>query len=448
MGDYLRVVSEFVAKTTYADIDPKILGHAKKVVYDTIGVIAAGAQEEEVKRLTQLLIDGDSTSGSTLIGQALKTNPLQAAFINGTAGTWLELDEGNQYARGHAAVHVLPAALAVGEVIGASGKDFLTAVTLGYEIACRVGKSSKLKMTMHPHGTWGTIGAAVAVGKLMKVNWEGMQRLINIASSLTLATSRRTMLEGGTVRNTYAGAGAYMGVLSYKLLKCGFTGELDGLKSVFGNVVSDVFDEEAFVANLGREYEIVKNYFKMYPCCRYVHASLDAVQKIVGRCSGEELHPEKIESIEVETYSLAAQLSDQKPSNMLAAKFSIPFCLASAIVFGSIWVENFQSDNLNDPRVRRLAERVFVKENSEFTAMMPRYRPSRVTVKLKDGRELTETVFVNKGDPEDPYSDEDLEGKFISLVKGIYGVEKAQEILRRIKQLDELANIRYLACEL
>ncbi len=295
---------------------------------------------------------------------------------------------------------------------------------------------------MHPHGSWGTIGAAVAIGKLMRANACQMKPLINIASSMTLATSRKTMLEGGTVRNLYAGVSGYMGILAYHLLMSGFTGEADGIGSVYGGVVSDSFSPEIMVEELGSRYEITRNYFKEYACCRYNHSSLDALYKIMGRQKGGKLDHESVDSVRVETYSLAAQLCDQKPDNMLAAKFSVPFAIATTIIHGNSGMESFLPDKVGQSEINQLAARVEVKENIEFTKMMPGQRPSRVSVKLKNGEILTETVFVSKGDIENPYSTPEIENKFLNLTTSVYGLKEAEGILDRTKGIERFNNIK------
>jgi 2-methylcitrate dehydratase PrpD len=442
VSEYLDQISRFVVKTNFEDFNKTVIEQAKKVVYDTIGAIADGAQQKEPKEMAKKLVPLSGHPSSTLIGQKKKIDPLNAALINGTAGTWLELDEGNQFARGHAGIHVVPATLAIGEEKRVSGKAFLTALVLGYEIACRIGIASRLRMTMHPHGSWGTIGGAVAVGKLMSINIDQMKTLINIASSMTLATSRKTMLEGGTVRNLYAGVSGYMGILAYYLLKSGFTGETDGIGSVYGGVVSDSFDPSVMVEELGSRYEITRNYFKQHACCRYNHSSLDALYRIMSQQKDGKLDPKDIEAIKVETYSLAAQLCSQNPENMLAAKFSIPFSIATTIIHGNSGVESFLPDKVRQPRIKALASRVEVVEKIEFTQMMPSRRPSCVTVRLKDGTTFTETVYISKGDIEDPYSTDELDTKFLYLTTPIYGKRKAKEILERTKKIETFRNIR------
>lgn len=442
MPEYLDQICDFVVKTNFKDLNATVIEQAKKVFYDTVGVIAAGAQQKELMEMAKNLAPFSKHPSSTLIGQKKKIDPLNAALINGTAGTWLELDEGNQFARGHAGIHVVPAVLAIGEEREISGKKLLTALVLGYEIACRIGIASKLKMTMHPHGSWGTIGGAVAVGKLMNVNVDQMKTLINIASSMTLATSRKTMLEGGTVRNLYAGVSGYMGILAYYLLKSGFTGETDGIGSVYGGVVSDSFDPSVMVEELGSRYEITRNYFKQHACCRYNHSSLDALYRIMSQQKDGKLDPKDIEAIKVETYSLAAQLCSQNPENMLAAKFSIPFSIATTIIHGNSGVESFLPNRVKRPDIQSLASRVEVEENSEFTQMMPSRRPSQVSIRLKDGKIFTETVYISKGDIEDPYSTQELENKFLNLTLSVYGMKKAKEILDRTKKIETVTNIK------
>jgi 2-methylcitrate dehydratase PrpD len=297
-------------------------------------------------------------------------------------------------------------------------------------------------MTMHPHGSWGTIGAAVTVGKLMKLDIDQMRELINISSSMTLATSRKTMLEGGTVRNLYAGVSGYMGILAYHLLMSGFTGEADGIGSVYGGVVSDSFSPEIMVDELGSRYEITRNYFKEYACCRYNHSALDALYRIMSQQKEGKLDPKNIESIKVETYSLAAQLCGNAPENMLAAKFSVPFAIGTTIIHGHSGVESFLPDQVGRPEIKSLASRVEVEEKPEFTQMMPSRRPSSVTVRLKDGSTFTETVYISKGDIEDPYSTDELETKFLNLTTPIYGKGRAKEILEQTKKLETFRNIR------
>jgi 2-methylcitrate dehydratase PrpD len=438
MPEYLDKVVSYVCRANFNDLPQPVVSRAKEVLADTLSVIAAGAQEEEVKVLTKRLADPKAKQVASLIGAGTRTEPSKAALINGTAGTFLELDEGNQFGRGHPGVHVVPAALAVAEEARLPGRDLLTALILGYEIGTRIGIACKIRMSMHPHGTWGTVGAAVAVGKLMGYREGEMREMINVSSSLGLATSRRTMLEGGTVRNVYSGASNFMGILAHQLVQSGFTGEADGLKTVYGSVVSDTFNPEVMTEELGSRFEIARNYFKMHACCRYNHGTLDALEKILAQ---RPLKADDIDSVEVETYSLAAQLCDRSPQNMLAAKFSIPFAVATLLVHGRTDVTCFAPQAVRSDAVQALAKRVEVKEDPKLTAMMPARRPSRVRVTLKSGEKLEAEVSMNKGDFEDPYGPEDLEKKYFSLSDPVWGRAKAEQVRSLVMTVEKVKDI-------
>jgi 2-methylcitrate dehydratase PrpD len=196
------------------------------------------------------------------------------------------------------------------------------------------------------------------------------------------------------------------------------------------------------VEALGSRYEITRNYFKEYACCRYNHSSLDALYKIMRQQKHGRLDPKDIESVRVETYSLAAQLCSKAPENMLAGKFSVPFAIATTIIHSHSGVESFLPDKIGRPEIKSLASRVEVEEKPEFTQMMPSRRPSQVTVRLKDGNTFTETVYMSKGDIEDPYSTDELDAKFLGLTTPIYGKRKAKEILEKTKTMETFRNLR------
>ena len=323
---WLKAWARFAKEASYDALPAEVVSRTRLVVLDCLGAIIAGRGEPEVGLAERRL------KRSGRIGK--RGSPLLTAFLDGTAGTMLEIDEGNQYARGHPGIHVVPAVLAAAQTKKVSGQQAIVAIALGYEIGARIGMASKLRVTMHPHGTWGTVGAAVSVAKVHRANAGDMASVINVASSLGLTTSRRTMLEGGTVRNTYAGFSNMLGLMAWDLVKSGFTGEADGIGSVYGGIAADGFDPQIMTEALGTRWEIARNYFKRHAACRYNHGALDALGSIIAKAGGR-LDPAMIEAIEVETYVWAAQLDHPEPANMLAAKFSMPFSLATYIVNGA-----------------------------------------------------------------------------------------------------------------
>jgi 2-methylcitrate dehydratase PrpD len=425
--EWLDAWAGFSAKLQFSDLPREVVDRTRLVLLDCLGAIIAGRSEPEVGGARRAL--------PALFGGGEEQSPLLQAFIGGTAGTMLEIDEGNQYARGHPGIHVVPAVLGLALRKAISGQDAIAAIALGYEIGARIGIASKLRVTMHPHGTWGTVGAALAVAKLHGASAQDTAAAINVASSFGLTTSRRTMLEGATVRNTYAGFSNMFGLLAWSLVQSGFTGERDGVAAVYGGIAADDWRPEEMTNQLGLRWEIARNYFKRHAACRYTHAALDALADITAQAGGR-LEAAAIERITVETYVWAAQLDHPAPANMLAAKFSLPFAIATTIVNGTASLDAFRDAARADPATRSLAARVTVTEDPALTALLPALRPARVTAHLKDGRILRAMAKTNKGDTEDPYSRTEVIAKFHEVATPSVGAERVREIEQFVESLD------------
>lgn len=434
-SQWLAEWGRFAANLTFHDLPAPVVARTKQVIFDCIGAIAAGMAEPEMQALVMRLGALDGIGSSQVIGSSKRLSASNAAFLGGTAGTMLELDEGNQYARGHPGIHVVPAALIAAARMGCSGEELITAVVLGYEIGARIGIACKLNVAMHPHGTWGTVGAAVAVARLHEADPEAMIETINVASSLGLTASRKTMLEGATVRNSFAGLSNKLGLLAWEMVAAGFGGERDGVATVYGTVAAGDFRPAAMTDELGERYEIARNYFKRHAACRYTHAALDALADIVKQAGGK-VDPQAVLGVDVATYVWAAQLDDPEPRTMLAAKFSLPFALATTLVHGRASIEAFRDAARADKVTRALASRVRVDEDPALTAMLPAARPARVTLRLADGRELTATAITNKGDTEDPYAADEVEAKFVDITSPLWGEAKAKRVIAAVKALD------------
>lgn len=417
-------LSEFLAALEWNKIPEEVQTQTHYVLMDTMGAMLAGSMEPEMQRLGRRL--AQTSRGSSLaLGVSSEVGAGMAAMLNGMSGTFLEMDEGHRRARGHPAVHVLPAIWAEAEQQGASGQDVLVALVAGYEVAARLGSATRLRSQMHPHGTWGVLGAAVGVGKLRGYRAEQFSQLINVASSLTLATSKHTMLEGGTVRNAYTGVGNQLGLMAADLVDTGFTGERHGVETIFGSVVSEEFDSDAMLEALGSRWEITRNYFKLHACCRYVHGALDALEAILAEHGDLPLH--EIESIEVSTYQIASELNGQAPDSMFGSKFSIPFGLATRLVTGSSGPASFTAEAVRNEQTLALARRVTVVEDPAFTARLPHERPAHVSVRLP-GRQLDAGVTYNRGDDVDPYTRTELELKFDALAQQALPANIVQEL--------------------
>ena len=443
MPAYLDRLSRFVCDTRLEDLEPSTVTAAKTVVLDTLGAMLAGSRLPENEKLAQLAAKTGGQGPATLLGQPGSATAVFAALSNATAGVALEMDEGNRLGGGHAAIHVLPAALAVAEERGASGREFLESVIAGYEVTSRIGTGTKVKKTVHSHGTWGTIGSAVATAKLMGFDPDQTTQAINIAASMSPANTWAPCMEGATVRNLYPGRSGFQGIMAAQLTLCGFTGLEDGPSDIYNNILGESFDAEAVVQELGvpGAYRIQRNYFKLHACCLYNHPVLDGVQTLLGR---EGFGAGDVERIRVETPAIAATMTDPEPANMLAAKFSLPYAVATAVVHNSTDITAFYPGRLEDPETLALARRVDVVTDPEMDLRRYDYPAAKVAILLKDGRTLTEDVTAHHGDTQNPASREELVGKFNFLAQDVLGEGGAARVVETVGYLDALENIREL----
>ena len=440
--DYLDQIAGFAAKLRWSDLPPEVVERAEWLLLDNLAVTLAAASEPRVRMAAAMLRRRGSQGRSVFWVDGSRGDAADAALVNATAACAHVLDEGHKYARGHVGTYVLPAVLAVAEEREADGRELITAIVAGYEIAARLGMACRVRESMHPSGTWGTVGAAAATARLMGFDAGRIREAMNVAAPLTLATSWQAATQGATVRDLYSGQGAWNAVMAPRWVEAGFTGSDDDVSHVFGHVSAERFDREAATAGLGTRWEVLRNYFKIHACCRNFQSGIDAALQL------RELHGLRaadIVSVKAETFAVPARdNAEARPANMLAAKESFPVSLALTLVHGRCDQSVFSEANVADPEVARLAAACSLSCDPELDALAPEKRPSRITLGLRDGRQVSAYEPVALGDPSRPLSPAELESKFDQLVAGQVGGQRAQAIKQAVRDLHRQPDLRAL----
>ena len=430
--DYLDTIATFVTRTEYDDLP-------EYVWMDTVGVILAGSLERENAALAQRLsVDGGS---ATILGQGFpRCGAMNAALANGTAGTFLELDEGHR-PTGHPAIYIVPAVLALGESTGANGKQLIEALALAYEVNARLSSATRFNKGMHIHGCLGVMGAAVGAARILGYDALRVREAINVASCLNGATPILAALEGALVRNVYAGFSGQMGVLVTDLVESGFTGLSDGLSETYNKLIANSFDSERMVAGLGDDYQITTNYFKMHAACRHLHSPIDALQQAM---KGRKLQPQEVKRVRVVGDSNVAMFGRNDPDNSLAAKFSVPFAIATSIARNNTGIEGFQQEAVEDPVTRDLAQRMSVEEDISFSRRLPHDHPALVEIVLNSGETLVGEGDNPIGDHSSPISYEELKYKFSNLTSAISpncDVAQAMDLFMHLEEMPRASDL-------
>jgi 2-methylcitrate dehydratase PrpD len=441
VGVAIRELGEWVVGLDWDGTPADVRASLLLALEDTLGVAIAGAQTPELRALrrVQPLPGGPTRVLGTEHDAAVET----ATWLNGTAACCLELDEGNKFARGHPAAHAFPAALALAQERGASGRDLCTALLAGHEVAARFGRATTLRPGTHPHGNWGVAGAAAAAGQLLGLDGERIAGAIDAAGALALAAPFEVALRGSFVRNTWIGSANVNGIAAARLAAAGLT-HVDGTPREGLGLLGD-FDTGELTADLGTRFDVALGYFKRHASCSYTHPPADAALELRRSHTGPDWS--EAVSINVETHGLAAPLDRREVSTRLAAMFSIPYVTAVALLHGDLSPARFDERHRADPAVRRLMESTTVVESAELDALLPDKRAARLTIELDGGRRVVAEVSNPVGDADHrPFGPAEIADKLDALLRP-HGLDAAG--LRRIvAQLPEATDASQLLRDL
>ena len=424
----------FVCQLNPDTLPAATLDQAARCVLDLTGVAIAGAPTPMAAISARFAHEQFAPGNATVIGSGKPLSVAGATWVNGAYASALDMDDGHRMAMGHPGASVIPAALAVAERTGASGKEFLAAVVAGYEVAVRasVARVPWYKDKMYSTGIWGVFGATAAAGKLLGFDAGTLQSALGTAGSHGAFPPGGLQSNHAMVKETIAWSGM-TGVSAALLAQQKFLGPADFLD------YSGRWDVSALVAGLGEpgESAILKTYFKPYAVCRWAHAAVDGVLELKHR---HQLRIEDIEAIHVETFWEVTRLANCEPSNTIAAQFSIQFALAVALLYDRIGPAEVTDAQIHDPAVLALARKVKVSVDDALDRQFPAKTMARVTMHTQRGDHRT-TVEYPRGNPENPLSNAELEAKFRLLTRELISEERSQALRTAILGLPEAKNV-------
>jgi 2-methylcitrate dehydratase PrpD len=445
-----RELARYIVQTRFCDLPADVVEHTKMCILDLIGAALPGVRDQLVQILREVV--GRPGNECTIIGDGTKTSCLEAALINGTIAYVLKLDQSSP--RGsmvHPQPQMIPAAIAVGEKEGLGGRDLITSVFLGFEIAGRVAlavnPSHEGERGFHGTGTCGTFGAATAAGKLLQLNEDQMVNALALGG--TQAAGFTASLES-FARSLHSGKAAYNGILAAMLARKGFSGveTIFEARDGFCGATTNRYDLAPLTASLGQSYLIRDQRFVRFVTCGAMHAAIDAVIDLTKK---NTLRPDVIEAIEARTFPVTIDMCYRapEPKTFAEAQFNLPFALAVAAIDGDVGIGQLTAERLKSPQVLVLAKRVRGMVDPEFAARGisgsgDMFQSAKVFIKTKDGREYHQEVNVHKGSPQNPFTREELLQKFRSLATMILPETKVAKIIEMVKELEELDSVRKL----
>ena len=439
-------IAEFIAKSRWEDCPSGAVDAARRAILDCLGVMLAGSVEPAARIVTDIARSEGGAPLATVVGTPLRTGAVWAALANGTAAHALDFDDTNFAMMGHPTAPVLSAALAAGELALADGRALVHAFLLGFEVETTLAEvlnPAHYEKGFHATGTLGTMGAAAAAARLLGLDATQTRTALAIAASQASGLKENF---GTMTKPFHAGHAARSGVLSGLLAREGFTASeqaLEGPQGYFA-VLGAGKREERALETLGAPWKILKTgvAVKPYPSCACTHSIIDSALEL------RRIHaiaPEQVEHVTVGVgASVPRILIHSNPRSGLEAKFSGEFSAAAALCEGRVGIATFRDDKTDDPVIKALMKRVRVVVDPEIPGEGDQHVWTRVTLRLRDGREVSVAPRPVPGHPGSPLSLDQLREKFMDCARIVLPDDRVESVRQMVEDLDGCPDLRSL----
>jgi len=441
-------IADLAVGLRYEDLPEKVRERAANLVLDLLGSMIGSKEVESSRIAAEVALELGGPEESSVIGYGRKVSAPHAAFANAMQGYAFDFADDHNESNAHPSVATIPASLAVGEQLQASGREVIEAIVLGNEVVCRLGSAFLGKtyyQGFHPSSTCGTFGAAVSAAKLLKLDVRQTVHAQGIAGS-QVGGLMAWNTSGSYTKRLQAGHPAMVGIISARMAQKGFDGPPEIIEGQDGFMQAYSFerqyDTSLITDGLGIEWTFANSSIKVYPCCRYSAGHLDACLDIVAKH-----HPDwrRIQHIQIRssdyTIRLLAMPRKRDPQNIVDTQFSMPWQAAIALIDGKIDADTFAQKNIHRPDVRELMTKVDWVVDEEFERRYPEHYSCAVTVTMEDGTEYTSVIDDPKGDYRNPVTQEQLEDKFRALAGRELDDERVENIIALVKSIHEVKDI-------
>jgi len=443
-----KELADYCGRMQFGDLSDEVVDCAKYRFLDFISVACRGSREEPSKTVYRFVKEMEKGRG-VIVGTREKAPYLYSALANGTSSHSIEMDDVHNESSLHPGVVVFPSALAASEMAAASGKRFILAVVLGYEVMIRLGSAlgpeNSYKRGFHPTGTCGTFGSSIASAKILGLQEEKILNAMGISGSQA-AGSMEYLAQGAWTKPFHAGWAAHSGMVAALLSKEGFIGPhsiLEG-RDGFLHAYSNGADPAKVLEGIGSGFQILRTSVKVHSCCRYMHPPIDAVLKIVNE---NNLRPEQIKKVKVGVLKAGAQLiaepveNKYNPQSIVDAQFSMPFGAAAALLNGKAGLNEFQPAVIRSQPVREMMRKIECTVDPELERTFPKQWRATAEILTEGEKSYSTTVEYPKGDPENPLSWDELKERFHDLTGRIMKKEQRLKIIEGVERLDGIGDI-------
>jgi 2-methylcitrate dehydratase PrpD len=429
-------LAEFIHATEFPDMPGEVIGRATACLLDWVGSAIAGIGCPSARIVSDLVGDMGGRPAATLIGSRQAVPPVAAALYNGTVSAAMEIDDVHEDASLHPGIGVIPAALAVAEHAGSSGKDLLAAIVLGYDISVRVARAAGPTHYhfWHTSGTCNTFGAAAAAAKLLRLDQQAIRMALGLAGTQAAGLWESLNDTATMAKHLHSGKAASNGVLAALLARAGYEGSetiLEGEKGFLASASQATEEDlDRLTGRLGEPFLITRNFFKRHACCRAAFEGIEGVGQILA---AQGLRPEDVAKITVTMKPSRNWLvAKTDPADIYQAKFSLAYCIAVRALHGDSGIFQFTQENLRDAAIRGFMQKVGLVDDPAI--------PVKARIELVDTTQRTwsvEPVCQSPGEKE-------IVEKFVRNMRSFLDEERIKGIPAAIEHLEQGAPIAEL----
>jgi 2-methylcitrate dehydratase len=445
-GDEMTTLAQTIAEraqsVSFDDLSPEVVHEAKRRILDSLGC-ALGAWNSRPGRVTRAVAArSPDPEGASLFGSRQRTSPELAAFSNGALVRYLDYNDTYLSKEPAHPSDNLPAALAVGQAVGATGREIITAALLGYELQCRLCDAASLRAHGWDHVYYGALSTALLASKLWGLSVEQTVHALGLAGVCNFATRQTRTGQISDWKACAFSNAARNGVFAARLAREGMSGPheiFEGPKGLFSMVTGPF---ELAWRSGPDDWMIRKTYIKYWPAEYHSQSAIDAALQLRAEVGDvEQIESILIESFEAAVSIIGSEPEKWRPTSRETADHSMGYCVAVALLDGSLTRESFTEERIRDARVLGLLDRIKIVETEACNAGYPDGIPNNLVIRMKDGRALTKLVKYPRGHAGNPMTDEEVEEKFRRQAVGVVSDTTATTLVKVAMSLEEMPEV-------
>jgi len=442
-------MSRWATGLEFDQIGEKAVHEARRYLLDSLGCAFGGYRQEDALHALDVLDETAGAGPATILGSGKKTDVVSASLANALMVRVMDYNDIYWQQDPSHPSDIIPAAIACAERQGAGGEELIVGIVLGHEFEMRLCEAAfpGIRERGWHHATLTAFVSPIVAGRMLRLSWEQIQHAIGISASHHCTLGAVTAGKLTMMKNTVDPMATQAGVMAALLAEKGYSGPehvIDGKEGLV-HCMGPEWKLEILTEGLGESWRIERCGMKAFPTEALTHAPISAVLELAQK---NDLVPEQIESVQIRSLARAADIladpTKYDPRSKETADHSLPYVIAAAIVYQQVTPAQFEMDVIMDPRVREQLNKVEVVADPDIEAVFPELQRVIVSIKTTDGEEFTNQLDYPKGDPRNPLTDQEIEGKFDALAAPVLSDSARARLKDAVWNLEKLSTVSEL----